>query len=87
MSDTNGVTINSTGWCPRCGFLEPKEPHVCPHDRVTSVAPPGGSASEQPPYDKNPMRLCPDPILGTRAGWEWCGDCAAIREPGHGCYR
>lgn len=34
-----------------------------------------------------PPKLCPDPQMGTREGWEWCGRCAAIKEPGHGCYR
>lgn len=43
--------------------------------------------ADQPPYDPNPMKLCPDPQLGTRDGWTWCSRCAAIREPAHTCYR
>ncbi len=37
----------------------------------------------QSPFDPNPPKLCPDPILGTRDGWEFCADCAAIKPPGH----
>ncbi len=28
-------------------------------------------------------KLCPDPQLGTREGWQWCGDCGGIQPPGH----
>ncbi len=35
------------------------------------------------PFDPNPPKSCPDPILGTREGWDFCPDCAAIKPPGH----
>ncbi len=30
-----------------------------------------------------PRMLCPDPVLGTRDGWAFCGQCGGIKEPGH----
>lgn len=29
------------------------------------------------------MVLCPDPQLGTREGWGWCGECGALQPPTH----
>ncbi len=35
------------------------------------------------PFDPTPPKLCPDPQLGTRVGYEWCADCCGIQPPGH----
>ncbi len=35
------------------------------------------------PFDPNPPKKSPDPVLGTRAGYQWCATCGGIKEPGH----
>lgn len=36
------------------------------------------------PFDPDPPPLRPDPIDGTRDGWEWCAGCGGVKPPGHG---
>ncbi len=71
--------------CIVCGRPDPR--------RLAPVEPPPaadtteqGSAAPNH-FDANPRPLCPDPVLGTRAGWSWCSLCFSIQAPNHIHYR
>jgi hypothetical protein len=75
--------------CFRCHTLAsnrtiatPGFPAVC-HD-ATACDLRVSMAKDRARYAAIPEReMCPDPTLGTREGWAWCADCAAIQPPFH----